>query len=198
MAHAITASTASIVSEAIDLSTAKLADLKAFVKAHGIEVTGNKSHKASFIAAIESARLQMENVTAVILEAEEMVGSKEIAETLEDVAVEHGTTLVEILTSDKAVALYRFTLRAAVFLAVCTVKFIVFGVKEIWAWTTAVNNEFVIVDRVSDKVAKSGAVADAKGLVKLYSPNVNTVILGVVALSNLTSMVSFKTGNSVS
>ena len=106
--------------------------LKAFALEHGINPAGNKSLKATWINAVTGHYLTAQaNVIAVVVEADPI--ASEIATTIEIAAVSVGTVVVEVLTSETAVLVYRVALKAIAFALVMGWLVSVAAVKWCWA-----------------------------------------------------------------
>ena len=105
--------------------------LKAFALEHGINPTGNKTFKSTWINAITGHYLAAQSsVIAIVIKADPI--ASDIAINTEAVAVKVGTVAVEILTSDAAVLGYRVALKAVAFALVMAWLVSVAAVK--WCW----------------------------------------------------------------
>jgi hypothetical protein len=111
-----------------------IASLKAFAAEHNIVPVGNKSLKITWVEAIET---YMEVQSEVIATAVEAVKDAEIvaadaAEKVESAVVTAVVAVVTVLTSDAAIAVYRWVLKAVLLAIVFTVMMASKGAK--WCW----------------------------------------------------------------
>lgn len=103
-----------------------VAEMKKFAAEHGIVVDGHKSFSQTWLTAIESY-LSMQ-ATAIESAQEAQAAAEVVAAKVEKIAVK----VVEVLTSETAIEIYRTVLRWAI----VAIAFILFTIGKIgkWCW----------------------------------------------------------------
>jgi hypothetical protein len=99
-------------------------EMKAFAAEHGIKVAGHKSFSQTWLDAIESYMEVQSEVIATAKDAK--IAAESASVEVEKVVV----AIVEVLTSDKAIEIYRTLLR----FAMVAIVFVLFTIGKIGKW----------------------------------------------------------------
>ena len=105
--------------------------LREFAALHSIIQVGNKSIKENWIKAITIYLAAQDSVIAVVVKADPI--ASDIATKTEEVAVKVGSAVVEVLTSETAVLVYRTVLKSVAFVLVMGWLLSVSACKWCWA-----------------------------------------------------------------
>jgi succinate dehydrogenase/fumarate reductase cytochrome b subunit len=160
-------------------------EMRAFVSTHSIVITGKKTLRSSFEAAIEAwnqSQLKadaIEAAEALAVEVAEVAAiAQPVATSIEDVAVEYGSIAVEYATSSDAVSFYRQALLGAVVGASIALAVAYSIVAAVWILLMDLADEHEAglkairaVAWVCFEVKRSACVSDISGMVALYRPN---------------------------